>query len=131
MLQHQPVLGVHAVMMLLTWYLQRSCMYGKKDPALAPKQVISVIDLLTVKLHCNVLSVLLMPNVATSASTRCPCCDDAAHLVPRSMQPASDIIQRLLCDVIILCETCTRDVQVGDYDSHECQRSGVLEELMA
>ena len=33
--------------------------------------------------------------------------------------------------MIILCETCNRDVQAGDYDSHECQRSGVLEEQMA
>ena len=37
-------------------------------------------------------------------------------------------------DVIVLCaETCNRDVRAGDYmyDSHECLRSGVLEEQMA
>ena len=119
-------------------------MGGKNDPALAPTQVISVIDLLTcpmckgmlsqpLKLHCDVVvcAKCVVDAITTSASARCPCCEDAVNLLPSSVQPASDIIQRLLCDVIILCETCNRDVRAGDYDSHECQKSGVLEVQMA
>ena len=66
-------------------------------PALAPGQVISIIDLLTVKLHCNVVACTkcVVNVITTSSSTRCPCCDDAVNLEPRPVQPASDIIQCL------------------------------------
>ena len=50
------------------------------------------------------------------------------NLVPGSVQPAPDLTQRLLCDVMVSCDTCNRDVRAGDYDSHECHRLGVIEE---
>ena len=85
------------------------------------------------KLHCNVVvcAKCIVDAITTSANTQCPCCDGAVNLVPSFVQPASDIIQRLLCDVIISCETCNRDVRAGDYPSHECHISEVLEEQMA
>ncbi|KAL5487003.1 hypothetical protein EMCRGX_G019555 [Ephydatia muelleri] len=54
---------------------------------------------------------------ATSASTQCPCCEDAVNLVPGSVQPAPDLTQRLLRDMMMSCDTCNRDVRAGDYDS--------------
>ena len=53
------------------------------------------------------------------------------NLVPGSVQPAPDLTQRLLCDVMVSCDTCNRDVRAGDYDSHECHRLGVIEEQCA
>ena len=50
------------------------------------------------------------------------------NLVPGSVQPAPDLTQRLLCDVMVSCDTCNRDVRAGDYDSH---RLGVIEEQCA
>ncbi|KAL5503387.1 hypothetical protein EMCRGX_G010326 [Ephydatia muelleri] len=70
-------------------------------------------------------------SIATSASTQCPCCEDAVNLVPGSVQPAPDLTQRPLCDVMVSCDTCNRDVRAGDYDSHECHRLGVIEEQCA
>eukprot|EP00731_Ephydatia_muelleri_P003032 Em0001g3032a len=70
-------------------------------------------------------------SIATSASTQCPCCEDAMNFVPGSVQPAPDLTQRLLCDVMVSCDTCNRDVRAGDYDSHECHRLGVIEEQCA
>ena len=52
------------------------------------------------------------------------------NLVPGSVQPAPDLT-RLLCDVMVSCDTCNRDVRAGDYDSHECHRLGVIEEQCA
>ena len=53
------------------------------------------------------------------------------NLVPGSVQPAPDLTQRPLCDVMVSCDTCNRDVRAGDYDSHECHRLGVIEEQCA
>ena len=91
-------------------------MCGKKDPVLAPTQVISVIDVLTcpmckgmlsqpLRLHCNVVvcAKYVVDAITISASTRCPCCEDAVNLVPSSVKPASDIIQRRLCDCCVSC----------------------------
>ena len=50
------------------------------------------------------------------------------NLVPGSVQPAPDLTQRLLRDVMVSCDTCNMDVRAGDYDSHECHRLGVIEE---
>ena len=140
----QPGVTPSALLHHINTIAPQKIMGGKNDPALAPTQVISVIDLLKfpmckgmlsqpLKLHCDVVvcAKCVVDAITTSASTRCPCCEDAVNLLPSSVQPASDIIQRLQCDVIILCETCNRDVRAGDYDSHECQKSGVLEEQMA
>ena len=44
------------------------------------------------------------------------------------MQPAPDLTQCLLRDVMVSCDTCNMDVLVGDYDLHECHRLGVIEE---
>ena len=80
------------------------------------------------KLHCNavVCAKCIADSIATSASTQCPCCEDAVNLVPGSVQPAPDLTQCLLCDVMVSCDTCNRDVRAGDY--HECHRLGVIEE---
>ena len=85
------------------------------------------------KLHCNavVCAKCIADSIATSASTQCPCCEDAVNLVPGSVQPAPDLTQRLLCDVMVSCDTCNRDVRAGDYDSHECHRLGIIEEQCA
>ena len=112
-------------------------MCHRKEPQLASTQVLSVMDLLTcpickgmlsqpLKLHCNavVCAKCIADSIATSASTQCPCCEDAVNLVPGSVQPAPDLTQRLLCDVMVSCDTCNRDVRAGDYDSHECHRLG-------
>ncbi|KAL5469048.1 hypothetical protein EMCRGX_G030239 [Ephydatia muelleri] len=117
------------------------CASTCKEPQLASTQVLSVMDLLTcpickgmlsqpLKLHCNavVCAKCIADSIATSASTQCPCCEDAVNLVPGSVQPAPDLTQRLLCDVMVSCDTCNRDVWAGDYDSHECHRLGVIEE---
>ena len=53
------------------------------------------------------------------------------NLVPGSVQPAPDLTQRLLRDVMVSCDTCNMDVRAGDYDSHECHRLGVIEEQCA
>ncbi|KAL5496438.1 hypothetical protein EMCRGX_G012721 [Ephydatia muelleri] len=113
----------------------------RKEPQLASTQVLSVMDLLTcpickgmlsqpLKLHCNAVlcAKCIADSIATSASTQCPCCEGAVNLVPGSVQPAPDLTQRLLCDVMVSCDTCNRDVRAGDYDSHECHRLGVIEE---
>ena len=39
------------------------------------------------------------------------------NLVPGSVQLVPDLTQRLLCDVMVSCDTCNRDVRAGDYDS--------------
>eukprot|EP00731_Ephydatia_muelleri_P022320 Em0014g911a len=86
-----------------------------KEPQLASTQVLSVMDLLTcpickgmlsqpLKLHCN--AVVCAKSIADSIAT----------------SPAPDLTQRLLCDVMVSCDTCNRDVRAGDYDSHECHR---------
>ncbi|KAL5505491.1 hypothetical protein EMCRGX_G006934 [Ephydatia muelleri] len=97
----------------------------RKEPHLASTQPL--------KLHCNavVCAKCIADSIATSASTQCPCCEDAVNLVPGSVQPAPDLTQRLLCDVMVSCDTCNRDVRAGDYDSHECHRLGVIEEQCA
>ena len=71
------------------------------------------------KLHCNAVVCLkcIADSIATSASTQCPCCEDAVNLVPGSVQPAPDLTQRLLRDMMVSCDTCNRDVRAGDYDS--------------
>ena len=53
------------------------------------------------------------------------------NLVPGSVQPAPDLTQRLLRDMMVSCDTFNRDVRAGDYDSHECHRLGVIEEQCA
>ena len=65
------------------------------------------------KLHCNavVCAKCIADSIATLASTQCPCCEDAVNLVPGSVQPAPDLTQRLLCDVMVSCDTCNRDVR--------------------
>ena len=53
------------------------------------------------KLHCNVVvcAKSIIDAITTSASTQCPCCEDAVNLVPSSVQPALDIIQCRLCNM--------------------------------
>ena len=81
------------------------------------------------KLHCNAVACAscVTNSVVLTASTQCPCCQDGVNLVPALVQPAPDLTQRLLHDVMVTCDTCNIDIRAGDYDSHECHRSGVLE----
>ena len=100
----------------------------RREPQLAPSQVLSVTDLLKCQmceqmlvqpltLHCNavVCTKCISDYIATSASTQCPCCDDSVNLLPSSVQPAPVMIQRLIHDVMVSCTTCNKHIRAGDY----------------
>ena len=96
-------------------------------------QVVSVADMLLcticqktldqpIQLSCSFLvcTGCLVQQLTASAQTFCPCCSPPHQLTPETIKPASQMIQRLLQDVLVKCMTCKRDVKTVDYDSHDC-----------
>ena len=41
------------------------------------------------------------------------------------------MIQRLLHDVMVSCTICNKHIRAGDYDTHDCHKADVQEEICA
>ena len=102
------------------------------QPPLSSTQILSVMS----ELECSIcLGVLSQPMqlpcdrlvCATCliewihvTAARCPCCYSSARLECKLVNPAPQLIQQLLHDVMVWCESCTSSIKAIDYDSHCC-----------
>ena len=102
------------------------------QPRLAATQILSVVS----ELECSIcLGVLTQPMqlpcdrlvCATClikwihvTAARCPCCYSSARLECKLVNPAPKLIQQLLHDVIVWCESWMSSIKAIDNDSHCC-----------
>ena len=93
-----------------------------EHPAVSANQVLSVAEMLLcaicqktldqpIQLSCDTLvcTGCLVQQLTASAQTFCPFCSPPHQLTPETIKPASQMILRLLQDVLVKCMTCKRD----------------------
>ena len=95
---------------------------SNEHPAVSANQVLSVAEMLLcaicqktldqpIQLSCDtvVCTGCLVHQLTASAQTFCPFCSPPHQLTPETIKPASQMILRLLQDVLVKCMTCKRD----------------------
>jgi len=111
-----------------------SQLFAKKPvPALSATQVISVASMLTcpicmdlvqrpIELPCKmyVCSSCLIDWIKITLRLKCPCCYTATDLQHKDIKSAPELVLHLLCDVMVCCPTCSKDVKGSEYNTHKC-----------
>ena len=95
---------------------------SNEHPAVSANQVLSVAEMLLcaicqktldqpIQLSCDTLvcTGCLVQQLTASAQTFCPFCSPTHQLTPETIKPASQMILRLLQDVLVKCMTCKQD----------------------
>ena len=107
---------------------------SNEHPAVSANQVLSVAEMLScaicqktldqpIQLSCDILvcTGCLVQQLTASAQTFCPFCFSPPHqLTPETIKPASQMILRLLQDVLVKCMTCKR---VGAFIGNHVNRA--------
>ena len=99
------------------------------QPPLSATQILSVVEcsichgVLTqpMQLPCDrlVCATCLIEWIHVTAA-RCPCCYSSARLECKLVNPAPKLIQQLLHNVIVWCESWMSSIKAIEYDSHCC-----------
>ena len=42
-------------------------------------------------------------------------------LIAAQLKPAPQLIQTLLADILVQCQTCRKEIRAGEYGTHKCE----------
>ena len=55
------------------------------------------------------------------SEVKCPCCIMDTPLIAAQLEPAPQLIQTLLADILVQCQTCRKEIRAGEYGTHKCE----------
>ena len=55
------------------------------------------------------------------SEVKCPCCIMDTPLIAAQLKPAPQLIQTLLADILVQCQTCRKEIRAGEYGTHKCE----------
>ena len=58
--------------------------------------------------------------VFNCSGVKCPCCFMGTPLTAPQLKAAPQLIQTLLMDIALQCQTCRKDIKACEYGTHQC-----------